>query len=321
MPSRLGASIFAATAPTELARFAAIDVGSNAVRLLVATAEADSLRPRKSLLFRMPLRLGAEAFSGRRLSATTVARLIDVLRGFSSMLRALDIAGVRACATSALREAENRDEVVAEAREACGLRVEVLDGRQEVELLCANFREHAGVLLTADVGGGSTDLALLADGEPRETRSFEIGTVRALLDGDGDAVDTAGMAAWLGRLQDGWPGLSVHGSGGNIRKIGKLAGRCGRVDKPALAALARELAASSLKERMRRWSMPADRADTILPAARIFLAILDATGRDSVAVSKLGLADAMVREMAERHWGCAVGDGARAAAAPQAAEA
>ena len=294
---------------SELARFAAIDIGSNAVRLLVAATEADSPRPKNDLLFRMPLRLGAEAFSSGRLSAPTVDRLVDVMGGFALLLRALDIAGLRACATSALRSATNRDAVVRAVHERCGVAIETLSGRKEVALLCANFRDSQGGALAVDVGGGSTELALLSDGEPQDMRSFDLGTVRALVDGQ-CADGMAGMTAWLAERASAWPELSVHGSGGNVRKLGKLVGHNERIGKKPLAELAEAMAATSLAERMRRWSMPEERADTILPAARIFLAVMDATKRDSMHVSKLGLADAMIREMAERH---ALGDARRTA--------
>ncbi len=293
-------------AKPEPAHFAAIDIGSNAIRLLVAAAAADTLCPRKILLFRMPLRLGAEAFATGRLSAATVERLMDILAGFSLLLRAIDIVSVRVCATSAMRDAANREQIVAAAQARCQLQLEVLDGPQEVALLCANFRDQPGLALAIDVGGGSTELALMDGGVPLAMQSFDVGAVRALAPHPVAANGgIAAMMAWLDRCVGRRPELAAFASGGNIRKIGKLAGDRDRrrVDRASLAELVDALAATDMDERRRRWHMTADRADAILPASRIFLAILERIDCAALWVARLGLADAMVREMAERHFG------------------
>lgn len=288
--------------------FAALDAGSNAIRLLFARVfrDGDRLETVKESMFRMPLRLGADVFRDGRIGDDAAARLLDTLAAYALLVRAYRPVAFRACATSAMRQAENGPELAAAVRERTGLELELIDGSEEARILYAN---HVSVILPegqaalfVDVGGGSTEITVIRDHEVLAQRSFPIGTVRLL---NGKVPDSAwdAMKSWLRKRARPHGPLQAVGSGGNINKIFNLTGL--KKDQPVSAPLIEHVALTiepyDLEGRIRVLGLRPDRADVILPAARIYLSVMKWSRASLIHVPQFGLADGLVRELAREH--------------------
>lgn len=283
-------------------RFAAIDVGSNAMRLLFAQVLEDGGEPcfRKVSLIRMPLRLGTEAFVQGHLSARTVERLVLSLTGFRSLLKAWEPVAWRACATSALRSVDNRELILDRVRSEAKLKLQLLSGRKEAQLLLNNQPEdwhpENRSYLYVDVGGGSTELTLIRGGKPTAARSWPLGAVR-LLTGKVPRRTWSESARWLEDACAGEQPLCV-GSGGNINKLRSLLDLRG--DQPLhREQIARQLGIVeplSVEARIRTLGLRPDRADVFPHALRIYLHCMTHGGSDEMLVPRSGLVDALVRD-------------------------
>lgn len=288
--------------------FAAIDIGSNAMRLLFCRVYEVNGKPHfsKEELIRMPIRLGEDVFVKGKISEVKEERLITSLKGFSELIKAFDVDGFRAVATSAMRDASNGLEIIQRAKKETGINVEIIDGKLEASLVFSNHIEellnpkHA--YLYIDVGGGSTELTLYFNQKVIAARSFNIGTVRMLLD-KVDKNEWEEMKAWLKRSTVGIHPLHAIGSGGNINKIFKMA------NKKETAHLSYEklkdqydmLCSYTYKERIERLGLKPDRADVIVPAAKIFLTVMKTADIDKVFVPQIGLSDGIVHELYETY--------------------
>jgi exopolyphosphatase/guanosine-5'-triphosphate,3'-diphosphate pyrophosphatase len=286
---------------------AAVDIGSNAVRLLINKVEAreGGYEFRKAAYLRVPLRLGEDVFTARhRISEAKIGLLVEAMRGFAHIMRAFAVSGFRACATSAVRDAANRDELVHAVREKSGIEIEVVSGEREAELICiaGGMRGIPGkdaACLYVDVGGGSTELVLYADRRMQFHGSFRIGTLRIL----GNAVEEEEKSRFSRALKEIhalYAPEDIVASGGNINKISKMLDKKngGPLLFGELEALCARLKPLGVDGRMRDFGLNDYRADVIVPALEIFMRIggLCASIR-GIHVPKIGLADGLIRDM------------------------
>ena len=287
--------------------YAAIDIGSNAVRLLIKRIDPEAPgRPelKKVLLLRVPLRLGFDIFRDGALSPRRAEKLRRLMKAYRQMMKIYDVADYRACATSAMRDAANGPEVIRRIRKDCGLNIEIIDGREEAQIVYGNHLEctadRQGDFLYVDVGGGSTEVNFLSGGELQSSVSYDIGTVR-LLTGKVRPSEWKRLDEGMAEIMSRVPRANLIGSGGNINKLYRMSAvkdrELQRLPVPALAALRDELAPLTPDERARRYALKDDRADVIVPAADIVLRIARAVKADFVHVPVIGLADGLIDQL------------------------
>lgn len=285
-------------------KFAAIDIGSNAMRLLVMSVYDGAEEPVfiKSSLVRVPVRLGQEAFSTGTVSEDTVRRLIHGMKSYYHFMQASQVVAYRGVGTSALRNADNGKEIVERIRDEARIEIRMITGSQEAEIIhqtqVAHLVEGNASYLYVDVGGGSTELTLYKEGTEVQSGSFKIGTIR-LLNNTVDETMWGELEDWLEPVKREFPDVSIIGSGGNINKLFKLAYK--KPGKPLtysyLKKRLKELSKMSYEERIFQYKLNADRADVIVPATEIFLKILKYSGANEVYVPKIGLSDGLVRRV------------------------
>ncbi len=293
----------------EIKKFAAIDTGSNAVRLLFMNVIRDEtgLIFRKSSLLRVPLRLGEDVFRHRAIQPDKIDRLIHIMQGFRHLMEAEQVAAYRACATSAMREAINGEEVIGLVRKHTGIPLELISGQQEAEILYSyklnGLIRPSRSYLFVDIGGGSTEITLIRDRNRVLSRSFTIGTVRILL-GEAEPDEFAAMKTWLKEITKDTDKIELIGSGGNINKIFKISGKKeGKaLSYKELRALNRYFESFSVDDRIRVLGMNPDRADVIIPAAATFIKIMKWAKAGKIWVPKIGVADGLIRQLAESAW-------------------
>ncbi len=283
-------------------KFAAIDIGSNAVRLLLASVFENNGRPtfKKMSLTRMPIRLGADTFSLKRISKGRTDELVKAMTGFRHLIDAYQPIAFRACATSAMREAENRAQVCKRIQSASGIEVDIIDGAREAQLIRENksAEQYHGynAYLYVDVGGGSTDITLFSQGQVVVSGSFKIGTIR-MLQGQVTQSDWDALKNWLQTHCAPYQSLAAIGSGGNINKICRLA-YCKKgipLSKSKIIRVRRLLKKYSYEERITELNLRPDRADAIIPGADIYLKVVQWAGIKNIFVPVMGLADGIVR--------------------------
>ncbi|MFM9052420.1 MAG: Ppx/GppA phosphatase family protein [Bacteroidota bacterium] len=290
-----------------LRRFASIDIGSNAVRLLLCNVveENETVHFNKSELVRIPIRLGEDSFRLGRISETKAEKFIQTMHAFKLLIGVFDPVAFRACATASLREASNGRELVQQVKSICGLKIDIISGKEEAELIYSNHieqhLERDQDYLYVDVGGGSTEITLFHRGECVATRSFNVGTIR-WLHGSIPEEEWEGMKSWVKKKTDGYSIKAAIGSGGNINKIHKLIGRKGRpLPVEFLKVFHDELKELSVDDRIDIWELNPDRADVIVPAARIYLSVMKAARVPEIIVPQIGLSDGIVHGLYEKH--------------------
>jgi len=283
-------------------RFVACDVGSNAVRMAVAGVQGDPPFLVREASFRVPLRLGQDVFSTGGVLNRTADDLVEVFHAFSHLIGFFRPESVRACATSAMREARNGKEVATRVSEECGIPLEIVSGAAEAELILSLRSDSATDqdtdLLYIDVGGGSTELTWFRDGAALDAESFRIGGVR-ILTGRTDEAEWERMRKWIDHLSRGVRPVSAVGTGGNIEKLHQLA--LGDTFEPLTRHRLHEildgLELLSMEERMRKFRLKPDRADVIVPAGRVYHQVLKWAGIRSISVPKAGLADGILQQL------------------------
>jgi exopolyphosphatase/guanosine-5'-triphosphate,3'-diphosphate pyrophosphatase len=288
--------------------FAAIDIGSNAMRLLFCRVYEVSGKPffSKEELIRMPIRLGEDVFLKGKISSQKEERLITSLRGFSELIKAYDVTAYRAVATSAMRGASNGDEIINRAKKETGISIEIIDGKLEAALVFSNriaeLLNPKYAYLYIDVGGGSTELTLYFNQKVVAAKSFDIGTVRMLLNKD-EKEEWEEMKAWLKRSTVGIHPLNAIGSGGNINKIFKMSNKkeTNHLTYEKLKGQYEMLCSYTYEERIERLGLKPDRADVIVPAAKIFLTVMKTGDIDKIYVPQIGLSDGIVHDLYEAH--------------------
>ncbi len=288
--------------------FAAIDIGSNAIRLLFCRVYLVDGKPHfsKEELVRMPIRLGEDVFLGGKITETKTERLVTTMKGFSELIKAYGVKDYRAVATSAMRDAKNGEAIIELIQKESGLIVEIIDGKFEAALVFSNHIEELlnpkNAYMYIDVGGGSTELTLYFNNKVIASRSFNIGTVRMLLD-KVEKEEWDEMKAWIKMNTNGVHPLSAIGSGGNINKIFKMSGKkeTKHLGYDRLKSFYEMLCSYTYQERMERFDLKPDRADVIIPAAKIFLTVMKHGDIEKVFVPQVGLSDGLVHQLYEKH--------------------
>jgi len=289
-------------------KFGAIDIGSNAVRLLIADVieSGDDLMIKKLSLTRVPIRLGASVFEKGYISGSKMKRLAKTMKAFRYLLDVYNVKGFRACATSAMREASNREEVIQKVRDYSKINIEVINGRTEADLIFSTFKtqklDPEGNYLYIDVGGGSTEVTLLHNGKRLNARSFKIGTVRILKDKVKKSA-WSDMEKWVAHITDNHDNLTAIGTGGNINRFFKLSSlNYGELmSAEELREINDYVQKLSFKERMSKLNLRPDRADVIAPAGEIYCRIMDIGKIKYISVPKIGLSDGIALYMYRRH--------------------
>lgn len=284
-------------------RLASIDIGSNGARLLIKNFRQlgdDECLISRVMYMRIPLRLGADVFTLGNISKARAHMMKHMLKAFRQIMKLNAVDDYRACATSAMRDAKNGDKVIRKLHHETGIKLEIIEGKEEALLLCNNIIENAdyshGNYAYIDVGGGSTEISLLHDGTLTHSHSYNIGTLR-ILGGGVPQKEIDEMRADLKRFAAEMPDIRIVGSGGNINKLFKLShGDKGNhtvsVDK--IREINDKLKAHSVDERMELFNLKADRADVIVPAADIFITAAEALSSKEICVPNISLADSIV---------------------------
>ena len=281
--------------------FSSIDIGSNAVRLLFANVyeTKHGLITDKASLIRVPIRLGLDVFYDGAISGQRIEDLVKTMRAFKLLIDVYKPLGYRVAATSAMREASNNQEVLDRVKAETGLEIGMIDGIEEANIISSLsntlVNKTYSKTLYIDVGGGSTELSLL-DGEHFVTSgSFKIGTIR-LMAGKVPESEWNNMKKWLAQFKADFGKMNCIGSGGNINKITKMYGQTAQnfINSDQLTSAYKQLSKMPLAKRIEQLGLRPDRADVIVPAARIFVQILKWTGIQAVVAPKLGLADGLV---------------------------
>lgn len=286
-----------------MSKFAAIDIGTNAVRLLIGDISSDKDQEfvKKISYTRLPLRLGEEVFMIGKISDSKAEAFVKAMKAFALIADIFKVDDLRACATSAMRDAKNGEEIIQKVKKEVGINIEIISGDEEARLIFGAFQmlkiEKKSHYLVIDVGGGSTEITIFENGIKIAARSFDIGTVRMLKgkvkDSNWDAIKS-----WLKENVSNNP-HDVYGTGGNINKIHKLFGLTDdeEVSLSEMVDFADKLKALSLEDRMKKYKLKADRADVIVPALDIYIYCLNCLKVNEIAVPKMGLSDGMIYDM------------------------
>jgi exopolyphosphatase/guanosine-5'-triphosphate,3'-diphosphate pyrophosphatase len=289
-------------------RYAAIDIGSNAVRLLIAdiTHGDNGYGFKKNTLVRVPLRLGDDAFLDHKISERKIEDLLKTMSAFKNLMDVYQVSKYLACATSSMREANNGQEIVERIRERAGIDLEIIEGQREANIIYANHIEDNLDInknyLYIDVGGGSTELSVFVNKTPVASKSFDIGTIR-ILDNQDKEETWEEMKLWVKEQTRYHKNLAGIGTGGNINKLYRMANE--KEGMPLtflkLKALFNQLNSQSLKERIQVFGLNPDRADVIIPAAEIFITLMKWTGIKQVYVPRVGMADGIINLLIEEN--------------------
>jgi exopolyphosphatase/guanosine-5'-triphosphate,3'-diphosphate pyrophosphatase len=286
--------------------FAAVDIGSNAMRLLFCRAYEVNGKPvfSKEELIRLPIRLGEDVFLNGKISERKAEKLITAMRGFSELIKVYEVDAYRAVATSAMRDATNGLEIIERIQKEAGLTVEIIDGKVEAQLVFSNHIEemlnprHA--YLYIDVGGGSTELTLYYNHKVMASKSFNIGTVRMLLD-KVEKDEWEKMKDWIKSTTLGVRPLSAIGSGGNINKIFKMTKKDQKsLSYNKLKGINDMLNSYTYNERIEVLGLKPDRADVIVHASKIFITIMKTADIDNIFVPQIGLSDGIVHDLYDK---------------------
>ncbi|WPY99955.1 exopolyphosphatase [Christiangramia sp. OXR-203] len=285
--------------------FAAIDIGSNAVRLLVSTiTEKEGKEPmfRKTSLVRVPIRLGADVFLKKKVSEKNTMRMIDTMHAFNLLMKSHGVEKYKAYATSAMREATNGNEIAAIIKEKSGINIEIIDGSHEAAIIAATDL-HALIqndcnYLYVDVGGGSTEYTMYSNGKTVASRSFKVGTVRMME----DLVEHhtwEEMREWVKETTRDYDDIDLIGSGGNINNIFKTSAK---KEGKALSLkymkdYDEKLNSYTYEERITELNLKNDRADVIIPATKIYVNSMKWARANWIHVPKIGLADGIIKSL------------------------
>lgn len=289
----------------KIQKYAAIDIGSNAVRLLISNIIEQDDEPvvfKKNSLVRVPIRLGADVFLNGEISEYNQQRMVDTMLAFSLLIKSHGVVCYKACATSAMREANNSAPLINKILKMCGVSVDIIDGEEEAAII-AETDLHRVIdpnksYLYVDVGGGSTEFSIIHNGKKIKSRSFKIGTIRLL----NDIVKNETwieLESWIKKNTKQYYKIDLIGSGGNINKIFKISGK--EIGKPLtyfyLTSYYKMLQNFSYEERISKLNLNQDRADVIIPAMRIYLSAMKWSGAKDIYVPKIGLSDGIIKSI------------------------
>lgn len=285
-------------------KFGAIDIGTNAARLLVGEVEIEDGHSfvKKLSYTRVPLRLGEEVFEDGKISKKKAEDFVKTIKAFKLISEIFDVKKLRAVATSAMREADNAEKIIDKIKDETGVEIEVISGDEEAELIFGTFFlldfDKTKPFIVIDVGGGSTEVSVFESGERIASKSFEIGTLRLLKEKVNKNIWTD-IHDWIALHVDLLSPHQIFGTGGNINKVHKIlgAGHMESVSLKALKKLNTELSALSLAQRVDLYQLKPDRADVIVPALNIYIYILEELKSKKITVPKIGLSDGMIYKM------------------------
>ncbi len=289
----------------DIKKYAAIDIGSNAVRLLISNIIQEKGKPvrfKKSSLVRVPIRLGADVFLKGKISTSNIQRMKDTMLAFNLLMKSHHVSKYKACATSAMREANNGRKVADMIAQECNINIDIIGGEEEAAIIAATdlqaYIDNTKTYLYVDVGGGSTEFTIFHLGEQMASKSFKIGTVRLL----NDIVKNETwreLEAWIKSSTKEYHSVDIIGSGGNINKIFKISGKA--MGKPLtyfyLTSYYNKLNSYSYEERITELDLNQDRADVIIPATRIYLSAMKWSNAKYIYVPKIGLADGIIKSL------------------------
>ena len=290
--------------------FAAIDIGSNGARLLIKRFNPEAVREedriKKVMFIRIPLRLGKDVFSLGKISKDREKMMLRMMKGFKQFMKLNDVDEYRACATSAMRDAENGKKILKKIEKQTDIKLEIIKGEEEAQLLFNNLLEktgsNEGSFAYIDVGGGSTEVSLIHDGVLAESYSYNMGPLR-MLSGKVTADTERLFQENLTRYAQEYGNIRIIGSGGNINKLNKLARHSKNSKDLTLAELKRlytMMQPLSIEEREISFSLREDRADVIIPAAEIFIKASEYLQCESIMVPNISLADSIVDGLIEK---------------------
>jgi len=283
-------------------KYAAIDIGSNAVRLMVANVSKVNGKTsvKRLALVRVPIRLGDDVFTSGVISERNYERMIDAMTAFKHLMRVHDVSEYRAMATSAMRNAENGSALIADIRKKSDVNIEIIDGKKEAAIIfstkLSELIKKDKSYIYIDVGGGSTEITVISKGKIIGSKSFRVGTVRIL----NDKVDKkywGKIEKWIKEKTKDLENIEAIGSGGNINKIFKMSGKSeGQpLSLSFLFAKLNFLKSYTFEERVEELKLNEDRADVIIPATEIYMSAMEWAGAKKIHVPKIGLVDGIIR--------------------------
>lgn len=286
-------------------KYAAIDIGSNAMRLLITNIieqKNKEVQFNKSALIRVPIRLGQDAFTVGEISEDNIDRMIDAMKAFKLLMKVYKVEKYMACATSAMREAYNGKEVIEIIKKKADIKIDIIDGKKEAAIIASSdlhqFIKTNENYLYVDVGGGSTEFSLFSDGKMVVSKSFKNGTVR-LLNHMVNEIVWQEIEKWIKTHTEGLDNIIMIGSGGNINKTFKLSGKM--QDKPLTYKYLKTqfdyINGLTYEQRIAELGLNTDRADVIIPALTIYLSAMKWSGANHIYVPKIGLSDGIVKAM------------------------
>ena len=293
----------------KIVKYGAIDIGSNAIRLLVANiieSENDDRDPqfKKSSLVRVPIRLGADAFVTGIISDENIDRMIDTMKAFKLIMKVNGVTKYKACATSAMREASNGKLIVDTILKETDVKIDIIDGKKEAAIISStdlsSLIKSDSTYLYVDVGGGSTEFTLFSKGKIINSKSFKIGTVRLINNTKSEnKLIFKKVQKWIEDNTEDYKRISLIGSGGNINKLFKMSGR--ELGKPIsyiyLNAQHQFLKKMTFQELISELGLNPDRADVIIPATKIYLSAMKWSGARKIFVPKIGLSDGIIKSL------------------------
>lgn len=290
-----------------MVRYGAIDVGSNAVRLLIADISEgnNDLQYKKNTFIRVPLRLGDDSFINKKISSGKATDLVKTMSAFKNLMDVYQVSDYLACATSAMREAENKSEIISRIQKESGINLEIIEGEREANIISANHIEEQlnqnKQYLYIDVGGGSTELSIFNNGNFNASKSFNVGTIR-MLDNKVEDKTWSDMKSWIDHQCKDFNDLDAIGTGGNINKLFRLSNAKDNSALPTkkLIDVVDNLNRLSLRERINTLGLNPDRADVIIPAGEIYLTLMKWAKVKNIYVPKVGLADGIIKLLMEK---------------------
>lgn len=288
-----------------LKKYAAIDIGSNAVRLLISNIIEEPGKPvrfKKSSLVRVPIRLGEDVFISNAISPANVIRMQDTMMAFKLLMQSHRVERYKACATSAMREANNGQEITDLIKNTSNIDIDIIDGEEEAAIIAATdlhaYIQTGKTYLYVDVGGGSTEFSIIHNKKTVASKSFRIGTIRILKD-IVNREKWIELEKWIKSETKEYDKVEVIGSGGNINKIFKISGKA--IGKPLtyfyLSAYFHTLKRYSYEERITELDLNQDRADVIIPAMQIYLSAMKWSKAKHIYVPKIGLSDGIIKSL------------------------
>lgn len=287
-------------------KFAAIDIGSNAVRLLFSNIDKSGrkLIAKKSDLIRVPVRLGSDVFEKGHITKKNEERLVKSMIAFRHLIDIHSPVAFRACATSAMREAGNGAEIVKRIRKEANIKIEIIEGGEEAKLICNNYhsqQEQKGNVLFIDVGGGSTELSIFSGRTIKESHSFKLGTIRLL--NHPQTTEFKRLREFCASIRNKYEDINAIASGGNINKLVKFTkkNKDNDISFKKLKEIHTMLSQYTYDERIQIFGLNPDRADVIVPACLIFTAVMEGVGLRQLHVPQVGLADGIVIDLFQRH--------------------